>query len=454
LEGNLLSLLRVIVILGGASTAFAQYAGPAILSRGDAPAAMGAPKVEFSFSVALTGNYTNGLAGVSAPDAKGQLADQTAYGGGVTLGVSGAHTWKHTHVGLNYSGSFFHYSTAGYFDGISQGLSLALSHQFTRHIQMSVRESAGIFTQFAPATVSLNSSIPFDPSQSYIPTADFYDNRTIYNTSQVDLTYQKTTRLSFNFGGAYFTNIRRSNALFGSSGVSASGDVQYRLSRRSTVGGVYSYSHYGYTGSAGGADIHTAGASLSLRLSRWTEFSFFGGAARVESNFEQTQAIDPSILAILCPPSLNLPCPLSTGTFKRHTLFWGPDFGARYSRSFRRGVAFVSVGESIIPGNGLFLTSRQAIASAGYGYSGLRKWNLNIGVRYATALSLGNVQGGYGQVAGLYGLSRQIVKSLNFVSSFAATQYQSGSFGAYNRLIYSASIGLGFSSNNVPLRFF
>jgi hypothetical protein len=51
-------------------------------------------------------------------------------------------------------------------------------------------------------------------------------------------------------------------------------------------------------------------------------------------------------------------------------------------------------------------------------------------------------------------MSRQIVKSLSFVSSFSASKYQSSSFSGYNRLIYSASVGLGFSPSNIPVRFF
>src|ERR1700677_3816924 len=105
-EDNRLKLLRGFVMFGLALPAFAQYAGPAILSRGEAPAALTAPTVDFSFSLALTANYTTGLAGVSAPNAQGQLADQAGEGGGVTLGVSGAHSWRHTHIGLSYSGSF------------------------------------------------------------------------------------------------------------------------------------------------------------------------------------------------------------------------------------------------------------------------------------------------------------------------------------------------------------
>jgi hypothetical protein len=117
-------------------------------------------------------------------------------------------------------------------------------------------------------------------------------------------------------------------------------------------------------------------------------------------------------------------------------------------------VAYLSAGESVTPGNGLFLTSRAATASAGYGYSGLRKWSLNVGVSYVTALSLGNVRGGYGDITGSFGMSRQIKGPLSFVSSFGATQYRSNTFSNYNRLIYTGSVGLGFSTKNIPVRFF
>ena len=452
-----MKLLRLLGLCGLALPAFGQYAGPAILSRGEAPAAMAVPKVDFSFSLAATGTYTNGLAGVSAPDSQGQLASTSSFGESITFGVSGAHSWKHTHVGLSYSGGLSHYSKSGFFDGMSHGLSLGLTHQFTKHVGFSLRESAGMFTQFAPGTVSLNSSVPFDPSQSFIPTTDFYDNRTIYTSTQADVTFQKSSRLSFDFGGGYFAVIRRSSALFGSAGQTASGDVQYRLSRRTTIGGSYAFSHYGYPNSIGGANVHMASATVSVRLSRWTEFSFFGGGARVESDFQQTVPIDPQILGILCPAALIdalHPCTVTGSTVNSHNLLWAPNFGARYSRSFRRGVAYVSAGESITPGNGLFLTSRAATASAGYGYTGLRKWSLGVGVGYITALSLGNVKGNYGQVSGSYSMSRQIVGSLSFVSSFGATQYQSANFNGYNRLIYFVSAGLGFSSKNIPIRFF
>jgi len=80
---NLLKQLRAFVMFGLALPAWAQYAGPAILSRGEAPAAMSTPTVDFAFSVALTANYSRGLLGVTT-NSEGQLLNQSSYGGGLT----------------------------------------------------------------------------------------------------------------------------------------------------------------------------------------------------------------------------------------------------------------------------------------------------------------------------------------------------------------------------------
>ena len=451
---NRLKLLRAFVMFGLAVPAGAQYAGPAILSRGEAPAAMSTPTVDFAFTLSLTGNYTTGLLGV-ATNSQGQLQSSNGlFGYGATVGLSGSHRWRHTTLGAYYSGSFYDYPSDTYFAGLSQGISVGLTHQFSRHVLFSLREAAGWFTQFPPATVTLNSSVPFDPSQSYIPTTDFYDNRTIYSSTLADLVFQATTRLSFTFGGGYFTDLRRSADLYSAHGEVASADAQYRLSRRVTVGGTFGYNQFGFSGDVGSSHIYSGTVSLSARFTRWTELSLFGGAARVDSSFEEVVPINPAFLAILCPSGLVQNCNLPNTLAINNNLFWAPDFGIRLSRSFHRGVAYLAAGESITPGNGLFLTSRAETASAGYGYSGLRKWSLNAGVFYVRALSLGNIQGGYGGVTGSFAMSRELFSHISFVASLNATQYQSASFNPYNRLIYTASVGLGYSSKNSPVRFF
>jgi hypothetical protein len=67
---HILIFVRVIAALASVSPLFAQYGGPAILARGQAPGAMAATQIDFRPFVSVTGTYDTGLNGVSV-DANG-----------------------------------------------------------------------------------------------------------------------------------------------------------------------------------------------------------------------------------------------------------------------------------------------------------------------------------------------------------------------------------------------
>ena len=105
-----------------------------------------------------------------------------------------------TDLGLSYSGSYTLYDRKSVPTGVDQSFLMGVSHRLTRHILFSARESAGVFTRnYTGGTLS--QSVQFDPSQSNIPTSDFFDNRTIFLTSQANMTIREDGRLSFNLGG-------------------------------------------------------------------------------------------------------------------------------------------------------------------------------------------------------------------------------------------------------------
>src|SRR5262249_37538768 len=156
----------------------AQYAGPAILTRGEAPSAMSAPKIFFRPFVEVSANYDTGLAGVAVTP-NGDLANASSYGVGLAWGVSGTHSWRHTLLGLDYRGSLYHWLNQTSYDGIDQSIMLGITHQLSRHMTLNLRESAGMFTRdFGLKT--LPQTVPFDPSSAFTPTTDYFDNRTIY----------------------------------------------------------------------------------------------------------------------------------------------------------------------------------------------------------------------------------------------------------------------------------
>jgi hypothetical protein len=434
-------LKRIVVLLGWVLPLCAQYAGPAILSRGDAPAAMAAPQISFRPFIEVSGVYDTGLAGVAVND-QGELASTTAEGVELAFGISGSHSWRHTQLGLDYRGDVRRYNQATNYDSTDHSLLLGIKHQFTRHILLNLRESAGMFSQ-NDGLLGLPQTVPFDPSQSFIPTTDFFDNRTIYGSTQADLIIQKSSRLSFDFGGSGFLTRRRSSALYGVTGAEARADVQYRISRRTTIGGNYSYTHYSFTGIFSSTDMHGANATFATQFARRLELSGYAGAARVETKFIQTVPVDPAITAILG---------ITEGTRVAYSVRYIPTLSVRLSQTLSRGVLYLAGGHSVTPGNGLFLTSSVTNISGGYSYTGLRRWSFNAQAGYNDSESIGNVIGRYKDLDASVTASRQVSRSIHAIFGFTARKYESGDFSQYNRVVYMARVGVGFTPGDVPLR--
>jgi hypothetical protein len=419
----------------------AQYAGPAILSRGEAPAAMATPEIDFRPFVELSAIYDTGLSGVEV-NSQGQLGDEASAGLQITAGISGTHSWRHTKIGLNYRGSIQRYDHTTTLNSINQSLMLGIVHQVSPHVAVTLNENLGLYSQSYGAE-GLAQTVPFDPSTTYAPTSDFFDNRTEYLSTQANVIVQKTARLSFSLGGDGFLVERSSSALYGVTGASAHADVQYRLTRRSTIGANYTFTHFDYIGVLSSSDLHGVSGVYSVRLSRSLEFSGSGGFFRVETRFIQNVPIDPAIAALIGTPE---------GTVVLDRIDHVVSGSGRLSRTFSKGVAYVSGGRGVTPGNGLFLTSVSTSAMAGYNYTGLRRWSFGVSAGYNRADSIANVLGTYGSYNGKLTASRQIVRNVHGIVSFSARRYDSVDFSLYNRFIYDVRVGVGYSPGDIPLR--
>jgi hypothetical protein len=437
-----LKLVRGLTLFGLALPAFAQYAGPAILSRGEAPAAMTAPEIKFRPFVEFSAGYETALAGVAVSDSQGNLPNVSSYDLILSWGISGSHRWKHTKLGLDYHGGLTDTVQHSTYGSLSQAFLLGISQQITRHISLSLRENAGMFTR-AFGLGGLSQTVPFDPSQSYIPTTDFFDNRTYYLSSQADLTIQKTSRLSFSLGGNNFLTRYRAAGLVGTIGLGAHGDAQYRLNRRSTIGASYVYQHFGYSGQFGAADIHAVAGTFSRAIAAKIEFSASMGASRIEQKSIQNVAVDPTIAALLG---------VSSTAEIAHFVAWTPTGSMRLSQVFRQGVVYVGAARAVVPGNGLFITSYSNSVSGGYTYTGVRKWSLSSSASYNHSKSVGNFLGAYSDVSGGLSASRQIARSVHVVFGYNVRKYSSPDFHNYNRPTQEGHFGLGFTPGDVPLR--
>jgi hypothetical protein len=433
--------LPFLAFLGLAVPAFAQYAGPAILARGEAPSSLTQPEIRFRPFVELTGTYNTGLANVSVTNT-GELATNASYGMQLAWGISGNHDWKQTTLGLTYRGSFSHYFQASAYDSLDESLLLGTTHHFTPHTAVSFRETAGIFSG-DPGNLGLSQTVPFDPSTTHVPITDYFDNRTMYSETQVDFTLQKSARLSFDLGGNGYVVARRSSALNGVHGTGARGDVEYRLTRRTTIGAGYVFEHFTFSRVFGSTDIHGVAGNYSVALNATTEFSVVAGVAHVEMTSLQTVPVDPAIAALLG---------ITAGFEVAHFTEYTPTFSARLAKTLPRGVIYIAGGRSITPGNGLFLDSSEYSVLAGYTYTGLRRWSFSLGTTYIKASALGAQQSRYGDMVASVSASRQVLRSIHFVTGFSVRKYLSPDYNNYNRLVYVATLGIGYTPGDIPLR--
>ena len=132
----------------------------------------------------------------------GKIVDYPVYGGSVTWGISGFHAGKRMAVGVAYRGSYSIYGRDG-LNSLDQNLMLSASRRLSARMMLSFNTNAGLHTRDF-GLLGTSPGVPYDPATAYIPTTDFFDDRTYYSTSQLGLTIQKSARLSFGMSGGCF----------------------------------------------------------------------------------------------------------------------------------------------------------------------------------------------------------------------------------------------------------
>jgi hypothetical protein len=435
-----LLFFRTTLLLGCALCLMAQsdeeYAGPAILSRGETPVLNPAAPIAFRPYVGLSGIYDNGLIPVSVTST-GQIPVTDGYGVELNLGLYGYKVWKHTTLGLNYRGDFRDYSQKTYYDGSDHFLALTLAHEPTKHVKFTLRNQVGTYSQ----NYFLSSFDYLSTNYLQVPQNDIYDNRVIFLSTAGDVTYQESARLSFDAGGEGDLVRRQSSALYGVTQGSAHGDVQYRITRHTTLGADYRFTHYDFTRGFGYSNIHSVGINYSARFSRNLQLSARIGGARVDGLNLVEVPIDPAIAVLIGQ---------TVGIQAAHHLGYSPDITARLTDTYQHSTFGLSYGNSVNPGNGVYLTSKMQIANASYSYTGVRNWNFGMDANYSRLSALIQTLGAYSSYGGGVGATRMLGKGLHLVMRVDAHHYDvSGQQFLHTE--YRASLGLNWSPGDVPL---
>jgi hypothetical protein len=360
-----------------------EYSGPAVLSRSYSISQQLIPEqVKWTESVGLSSVYDSGLVRTVNPDGSPGPAS-TLIGTMVNWSFAGRHYFRRDMVSVNYTGNWSQYSGGGAYSGTNQNLSVAYSHVLSRRLTLNL-SGAGII-------YSLNSVLENQPVGSETianinlatsPNIQIYDVGGKQFSSRADLTWQVTARLSFNMGTTYFAVEQDSALLLGMTGQQARGDVNYRLTQRTTVGAYYSFSHYLYPHGFGNSDTNTAGLIYSYAFNRTTQLRFRGGLSEVESLGLETVQINPSIAALLGE---------SSGVVDSYATYKTTDFSVQFVKDFRGGkrTASLAYAHGISPGNGVFQTSEQESISASLTTRVFQSYSLSLGAGRDTLTSIG-----------------------------------------------------------------
>jgi hypothetical protein len=433
-----LILLLLIAAVGSALAQRAEYPGPTILSRGTGTVLKGGGDLlQIRPYLSLDAVYDTALTAVSV-DSEGEIPQTDGYGGEVGFGVYGYHNWRRTLLGVDYRGNYRKYSRKSYFDGTDQTLNLSVTHQAARRIVITLRETGGTFSR---GFGSFGGSQFFDPAYSYAPSDELFDSRTYYLSTLGDLTFNKSSRLSFNMGGTGMLVRRRSQALGGMTGWIARGDVSYRAGRTFTIGADYSFTHFDFTRAFGASDVHTAALDLAFRLGRRWDLGLRAGGSRVETLGLRRVAIDPVIAAIIRQ---------TQGIEVFHGIQYIPSGEASLSRAFRRSSLSFGYRIGADPGNGLLLTSKAQSATVSYSHTAYRRWNVGFSGGYHTLASLSQVMGKYESYNAGGGFTCKLKSWLHLVGRYDARRYTIDQ-SVLRRINHRVTLGIAFSPGDLPL---
>jgi hypothetical protein len=410
-----------------------EHGGPALLNRGDAPSVLsGSDVARLHPFLGVTGTYFGG--GGPYPD---------SYGISGMFGVTGAHTWAHSVLSVDYHGFYREFTNGTLPSGLDNSVSLSFQHQLSERLSLSLNESLSrIRNGFSlPVGGLYGGGTAFNPLYNALTANGLTMTPTLASVGGAQIVYQATERLSVSAGGSGILSRQYFTQTIGANGWIANGDVAYRLNRYQTISFGYSFSHFGYVGQVGQSDMHTFGLSYSIRIGRYWEFGATGGVTRSESLGQTEVALDPILAQLLG---------FNTVLENVHDVFYMPSGALHLTRAFHHGSWSANYNRSVVGGAGLFSTASYETAGSAYSYWGLRRVNLDAGAGYYRFSAMGQSIGLYRAFGVSAGFSIPMGRGFSSIGRFDTRHYAvSNSQAAGNS--YNASFGFSWSPDSYPV---
>jgi hypothetical protein len=403
--------------------------------------ASGAP-VDLRYFFDVSGVVDTGIQPFSV-NSKGELIQiNAAYGVQADFGVYGVHRWSHATLGLDYKGNVYEYANDSFYDGSSHNLKLGYTYQESRRLVFNAGVTAGT-SSLGYGSPGFYSGVATNGSTDVVntPTSTLFDNRIYYLEPSADMSFIQSARTTYTIGGDGYFIRREATGLASLNGYNLHGTIRHRLSRTESISVTYEHLHYDFPPSYGQSDANVGQVGFDTSLGRRWTFGISGGVFQSEVQGVEQVAINPVIAALLGT---------SVGEVAFYRVDYYPSGNISFAGHFKHSVGGISAGESIMPGNGVYLTSRLQSAQANYSYTGLHKWNIGMNAGYFKLASIGQAIQPYEGFNGGVGVTYSLTRGLHIIAR-ADSRYQQIDVIGYNRTGYRATLGLGFSPGNVPL---
>ena len=434
--------LLAFILLVPASICQAQqmgFSGPSVLSRSGSPLGRsGGSSLGFRPYLSIGARYDTNIGSVAA-DNQGNAILGDYYGGHASWGLYGVHRGQRNLVGLEYQGQYRAYSRSGNRQGANHFVSLNYVQQVSPRTDFYVSAGGG---SYAYSLYNYSTPLISNPLEGINDPADEgFDSRTNSISGSGGLRHMLSSRLSIGFGGQAFYISRKVNSLIDSQGYSASGSVDYQVSRTQTISGNYSYRYYFFPNNFGESRIHSASIGYQHQLSPVWNFSLEGGLYRLENERLIRVQIDPILAAITGQRS---------ALEAAHSITFRPSVGATLGRKFERASLSFHYNRGVSPGNGFMTTSERETAGVSYSYTATDKlgFHLNFGGQRHTSLAQ-NI-GRFTSFGGGGGFSYRLWHFIHLTSNANLRQWKLNS-SDFDRLRLSAWAGISLSPGELPL---
>jgi hypothetical protein len=259
--------------------------------------------------------------------------------------------------------------------------------------------------------------------------------------SSASATYLQSARTSYTGGASAFVQNLKSLGLSNLWGYNVNGNVMRRMTKSSTLGLTYAYSHFVFPEFSGNSTSHIFQGLYATGFGRFWTLSIEAGTTVTRGDSQVTIALNPVLAALFGKSTI-------TAISSYRTIY--PSGTIALRRQFRRASLGLNYYRGINSGNGAYTTGRLDNSYASISYTGLRKLNLGADGGYFHLKSVGQdlgVYSTYSAGAGMtYALGHDFHLSLRY-----DFRDQKIDISNYRHSGSRATIGLNFSPGSLPL---